>query len=67
MEAPGRVRGVTVGVTLLISRTEIGCHVITVTHDILAKLNLVGKSLEDYSLDTVAMFFKDGQAAGYTL
>jgi transaldolase len=47
--------------------SHIGCHVITVTHDILAKLNLVGKSLEDYSLDTVAMFFKDGQAAGYTL
>jgi transaldolase len=45
----------------------VGCHIITVTNDILKKLSLVGKSLEDYSLDTVKMFFDDGRAAGYAL
>jgi transaldolase len=45
----------------------IGCHIITVTHDILKKLTLVGKSLEDYSLDTVKMFYDDARAAGYAL
>lgn len=46
---------------------EIGCHIITVTHDILKKTGLVGKSLSDYSLDTVKMFFQDGSKAGYSL
>ena len=45
----------------------IGCHIITVTNDILKKLSLVGKDLGDYSLDTVKMFFEDGRKAGYTL
>ncbi len=46
---------------------DVGCHVITATHDVLAKLSLVGKDLGDYSLDTVKMFFEDGRAAGYSL
>ncbi|HMD88895.1 MAG TPA: transaldolase [Anaerolineaceae bacterium] len=46
---------------------EIGCHVITVTHDILKKLTLVGKELDEYSLDTVKMFHGDAQMAGYKL
>jgi transaldolase len=45
----------------------IGCHIITVTNDILKKLELVGKDLDDYSLDTVKMFFNDGRKAGFTL
>jgi len=45
----------------------IGCHIITVTNDILKKLALVGKDLADYSLDTVKMFFDDGQKAGFRL
>jgi transaldolase len=45
----------------------IGCHIITVTNDILKKLSLVGKDLEDYSLDTVKMFYEDARAAGYSL
>src|ERR1700724_1550660 len=45
---------------------DIGCHVITVTNDILKKLSLVGKDLDDYSLETVKMFYDDGQAAQYT-
>lgn len=46
---------------------EIGCHVITVTHDILKKLSMVGYDLEDYSLDTVKMFHSDAVSAGYSL
>jgi transaldolase len=46
---------------------DIGCHVITVTNDILKKLSLVGKDLDDYSLETVNMFYDDGKAAGYKL
>lgn len=46
---------------------EIGCHVITVTHDILNKLLLVGKDLDEYSLDTVKMFYTDAEKAGYKL
>lgn len=46
---------------------EIGCHIITVTNDILKKLALVGKDLGDYSLDTVKMFYDDGRKAGFTL
>jgi transaldolase len=46
---------------------EIGCHIIAVTNDILAKLKLVGKDLADYSLDTVQMFHNDAAKAGYSL
>jgi len=45
----------------------IGCHVITVTNDILKKLSLVGYDLGAYSLDTVKMFHTDAAAAGFTL
>jgi len=45
----------------------IGCHIITVTHDILKKLPLVGRSLEEFSLDTVKMFYDDARAAGFSL
>ena len=46
---------------------EIGCHVITVTNDILKKLSLVGYDLDEYSLDTVKMFYADALAAGFKL
>jgi transaldolase len=46
---------------------EIGCHIITVTHDILKKLSLVGRDLADYSLDTVKMFHGDAVAAGFAI
>jgi transaldolase len=45
----------------------VGCHVITVTNDLLKKLELVGKDLAEYSLETVKMFYHDARAAGYTL
>jgi transaldolase len=46
---------------------DIGCQVITVTNDILKKLTLVGYDLDDYSLDTVKMFYSDATVAGYKL
>lgn len=46
---------------------EIGCHVITVTNDLLKKLSLVDLDLHDYSLDTVKMFYNDAVAAGFKL
>jgi transaldolase len=46
---------------------SIGCHVITVTNDILKKLTLVDKDLLAYSLDTVKMFHDDAKAAGFAL
>jgi len=46
---------------------DIGCHVITVTNDILKKLSLVGYDLNEYSLDTVKMFYADAVAAGFKL
>jgi len=45
----------------------IGCHIITATNDILKKLNMKGKDLTDYSQETVQMFFKDAQDAGYEI
>jgi transaldolase len=46
---------------------EVGCHIITVTPDILKKLPLVGRDLHAYSLDTVKMFHHDALHAGYSL
>jgi transaldolase len=46
---------------------QIGCHVITVTNDILKKLELIGKDLDEYSLDTVKMFRGDAVAANFRL
>jgi transaldolase len=51
----------------IIQADAIGCHIITVTNDILKKLPLIGKDLADYSLDTVRMFYDDGRKAGFTL
>jgi transaldolase len=45
----------------------IGCHIITVTNDVLKKLSLVGKDLAQYSLETVKMFHADATAAGFKL
>jgi len=46
---------------------SVGCHIITATHDLLQKLTLVGKDLDDYSLETVQMFHRDATQAGFTL
>jgi transaldolase len=46
---------------------QVGCHIITATNDILRKMDLVGKNLEAFSLDTVKMFRDDALKAGYAL
>jgi transaldolase len=47
---------------------EVGCHIITVTSDILKKFStMVGKPLDELSLDTVKMFYNDAAAAGFKL
>jgi transaldolase len=46
---------------------EIGCHIITVPADIIKKLPLVGKDMDVYSKETVAMFFKDATSAGFSI
>ena len=51
----------------VVQADEIGCHVITVTHDLLKKLPILGKDLDLYSLETVQMFHRDAQAAAYEL
>jgi transaldolase len=51
----------------VIQADEVGCHVITVTHDLLNKLPLLGKDLNAYSLETVQMFHRDAVSAGFDL
>lgn len=46
---------------------NIGCQVITVTNDLIKKLSLVGYDLEEYSLDTVKMFYNDAVSAEFML
>jgi transaldolase len=51
----------------LIQANDVGCHIITITHDLLKKLDGLGKGLERFSLETVQMFHDDALAAGFTL
>ena len=46
---------------------EIGCHIITATNDILKKLELVGKDLDEYSLETVKMFHTDATKSKFSI
>jgi transaldolase len=45
----------------------VGCHIITMTPDLIAKLDTLGKDLDEFSLDTVTMFHSDARAAGLTI
>jgi transaldolase len=51
----------------LIQADAVGCHIITVTHDLLKKVGSIGRDLDDFSLATVRMFHDDAAAAGYRL
>lgn len=51
----------------VIQADSIGCHIITATNDILKKLPTLGKNLDQFSLETVQMFYNDAVEAGYTL
>lgn len=46
---------------------DAGCHIVTVPYDMLKKLDLIGKDLQVYSLETVEMFYKDAKAAGFSI
>jgi len=51
----------------VIQADKIGCHIITATSEILTRLNLIGKNLDEYSLETVKMFRNDALESGYSL
>lgn len=51
----------------LFQAEECGCHIITATNDLISKIVHVGKDLEDFSLETVEMFYNDAVAAGYKI
>ena len=51
----------------VIQAQECGCHIITVTGDILKKLSMLGRNLNELSLDTVKTFYDDGQKAGFSI
>jgi len=51
----------------IVRANEIGCHIITVTYDLLHKVALFGKDLDEFSLETVKMFYDDASSAGYRL
>lgn len=51
----------------IVQADEMGCHIITVTNDLLAKLGGLGKDLDQFSLETVKMFEGDASAAGFTI
>jgi transaldolase len=46
---------------------QIGCHIITMTNDLLKKIPLIGKDLNEFSIETVRMFYNDAVSAGYTI
>jgi transaldolase len=51
----------------VVQAQECGCHIITATPDLIAKVALFGKDLREYSLETVKMFYEDARAAGFKL
>ncbi len=51
----------------IIQAEEIGCHIITVTPGVLAKGKLFGKNLEEFSLETVKMFYNDAEKSGFSI
>ena len=51
----------------LIQANTVGCHIITMTPDLLKKIDIIGRDLSQYSLETVQMFYSDASSAGYQL
>jgi transaldolase len=51
----------------LVQADQVGCHIITMTHDLLPKVKSLGKDLDQFSLETVQMFHRDAVAAGFSL
>jgi transaldolase len=51
----------------IVQADQVGCHIITMTHDLIKKLDGLGKNLEQFSLETVQMFHRDAVQAGFSL
>ncbi|MGI8624658.1 MAG: transaldolase [Solirubrobacteraceae bacterium] len=51
----------------LVQADAVGCHIITMTRDLLSKVRTLGKNLDQFSLETVQMFHRDAASAGFTL
>ena len=51
----------------LVQAASCGCHIITMVNDLLKKVSCLGKPLEEFSLETVRMFYQDAQSAGYRI
>jgi transaldolase len=51
----------------LFQANHAGCHIITVSHEVLAKLDNLGKDLTEFSLETVKMFHRDAVGAEYSI
>ena len=51
----------------VVQADQVGCHIITITHDLLKKLDSLGKNLDQFSLETVQMFRRDAIAAGFSI
>lgn len=51
----------------LVQADSMKCHVITMTNDLIKKIPTIGKDLNEFSLETVRMFYNDATAAGFTL
>ena len=51
----------------IVQADQSGTDIVTVTNDILKKLPNLGKDLDQFSLETVQMFVRDGQSLGYSI
>ena len=51
----------------VVQADNLGCHIITATNNILKKLPTLGKDLDQFSLETVQMFYDDAQKASYSI
>ena len=51
----------------IIEANTIGCHIITVSPDIINKFNLINYDLKQYSLDTVKQFYEDAKKSNYLI
>lgn len=51
----------------LIQADRIGCHIITMTNDLLKKIPLIGKDLNEFSLETVKMFYEDALSSNFQI
>ena len=51
----------------LLQAEDVGCHIITMPENLINKVKLFGKNLEEYSLDTVKMFYNDALKSGFKI